>query len=170
MTIRVIDLFSGPGGLGEGFTSLESGKAFRIAVSAEMETSAHATLTLRAFFRSAKLAGDKKALSSYYAFCNSNLAAHPSGSHSKLWAEATSEARQLELGKPECNQQLDCILEQQKLGADDTILIGGPPCQAYSSAGRSRNKGKVGYVPEEDKRHYLYREYLRVLAKTVGAA
>src|SRR5690606_627224 len=35
--------------------------------------------------------------------------------------------------------------------------------QAYSVVGRSRNKGKAGYKPEEDHRHFLYREYLNVL-------
>ncbi len=36
--------------------------------------------------------------------------------------------------------------------------------------GRARAKGKVGYVPEEDKRHYLFREYIRVLDKLRPAA
>lgn len=43
------------------------------------------------------------------------------------------------------------------------LVIGGPPCQAYSVVGRSRNKGKAGYKPEEDHRHFLYKEYLNVL-------
>ncbi|WP_405233154.1 DNA cytosine methyltransferase [Lentisalinibacter salinarum] len=43
------------------------------------------------------------------------------------------------------------------------IVIGGPPCQAYSLVGRARNQGVAGYRPEEDERHFLYREYLRVL-------
>ena len=53
---------------------------------------------------------------------------------------------------------------------DDTILIGGPPCQAYSLVGRARSRGKVGYVPEEDERHYLFREYIRVLDELRPAA
>jgi DNA (cytosine-5)-methyltransferase 1 len=164
--MRVIDLFSGPGGLGEGFASLDNGSAFQIAVSAEMETSAHRTLTLRAFFRLALRSGDDKALLAYYAFCNSSEAPHPSIVQSKLWEMARDEARQLELGTGASDKLLDQIIQDKKLGGDDTILIGGPPCQAYSHAGRARNKGKVDYVPEMDKRHYLYREYLRVLAKT----
>jgi DNA (cytosine-5)-methyltransferase 1 len=49
-------------------------------------------------------------------------------------------------------------------GSDHWILIGGPPCQAYSLVGRSRNKNKPNYVPEEDKRQRLYLEYIQVLA------
>ena len=42
--IQIVDLFAGSGGLGEGFSSVENGKAFKIIVSAEMEYSAHQTL------------------------------------------------------------------------------------------------------------------------------
>ncbi len=46
----------------------------------------------------------------------------------------------------------------------DFVLIGGPPCQAYSLVGRSRNKGVKGYVAEKDIRQKLYVEYLQILA------
>ena len=49
--IQVVDLFAGPGGLGEGFSSLQDGKVFQIAVSAEKDPIAHQTLLLRAFYR-----------------------------------------------------------------------------------------------------------------------
>ena len=45
------------------------------------------------------------------------------------------------------------------------VLIGGPPCQAYSIAGRSRNRSVLGYKAERDHRSYLYREYLKVISK-----
>src|SRR6266480_6753068 len=54
MPIPVIDLFAGPGGLGEGFSSLPNAKgerAFKIRLSIEMDEHAHRTLELRAFFR-----------------------------------------------------------------------------------------------------------------------
>ena len=50
--IKIIDLFSGPGGLGEGFSALkddDGNSSFKIAISIEKEKSAHRTLKLRAF-------------------------------------------------------------------------------------------------------------------------
>ncbi|MCZ7655505.1 MAG: DNA cytosine methyltransferase [Rhodocyclaceae bacterium] len=44
-----------------------------------------------------------------------------------------------------------------------SVLIGGPPCQAYSLVGRARNKGNKDYRAEDDHRHFLYQEYLGVI-------
>lgn len=163
MTYQIIDLFAGPGGLGEGFSALNDGSTFSIAVSAEMESSAHKTLTLRSFFR--RIKGDANALNAYYDFCNSALARHPAELFPAAWAHATNEARQLTLGTAAHNAELDKIIDEKNLSGEKTVLIGGPPCQAYSLVGRSRNMGKLDYVAENDHRHYLYREYLRILHK-----
>jgi len=48
--IPVVDIFAGPGGLGEGFSALRDSideRVFRIALSIEMDSSAHRTLVLR---------------------------------------------------------------------------------------------------------------------------
>ncbi|MDP3077139.1 DNA cytosine methyltransferase, partial [Bradyrhizobium sp.] len=44
-----------------------------------------------------------------------------------------------------------------------SVLIGGPPCQAYSLVGRARNRGIKGYNARNDLRHFLYREYIEVI-------
>ena len=52
--IPVVDLFAGPGGLGEGFSALgrPAGRPrFAIRLSIEKDPVAHQTLQLRAFFR-----------------------------------------------------------------------------------------------------------------------
>lgn len=160
MAIEIVDLFAGPGGLGEGFSSFSGGKAFKILVSAEMESSAHATLRLRSFFRAIR--NDVSALTQYYAFCNGE-AAHPYCEASmKAWIEAGEEARQLKLGSPTDNTILDTVLDA-KLNKRTWVLIGGPPCQAYSLVGRSRNTGTPTYVAADDHRHYLYKEYIRII-------
>lgn len=170
MTFRLIDLFAGPGGLGEGFASINNGSSFKIAVSAEMEASAHRTLTLRSLFRNIKKNGDEKALQLYYDYCNTNTAQHPELSLKTAWKSASKEARQLTLGSPEGNEELDNILRSEKLHGNGIVVIGGPPCQAYSLIGRAKNSGTLGYVAEKDHRHYLYKEYLRILDKTEPVA
>ncbi len=51
--IPVVDIFAGPGGLGEGFGRCRVGgkRAFRSVLSIEKAAAAHRTLTLRAFYR-----------------------------------------------------------------------------------------------------------------------
>jgi DNA (cytosine-5)-methyltransferase 1 len=169
MSYKVIDLFAGPGGLGEGFASLSGGDAFEIVVSAEMEESAHKTLTLRSYFRHAKRGQDRKALDAYYEFCSSSSAPHPKDVAPSLWAKAASEARQITLGSQAGNEELDELIAAAKLTSDKTVVIGGPPCQAYSLVGRARNLGKANYKAEDDHRHFLYKEYLRILQKVSPA-
>lgn len=162
--IPIVDLFAGPGGLGEGFSSVE-GDPFSIIVSAEMTTPARNTLHLRAFYRLLKRRGGD-ALDSYYDYCNGKANRPYDDANKDAWEEAGREARQLELGEADDNKELDECISEQNLGPDAPwVLIGGPPCQAYSLVGRARNRGKVEYRPEDDHRHFLYKEYLRIIQK-----
>lgn len=163
-TIPIVDLFAGPGGLGEGFSSIE-GDPFRIIVSAEMNSSARATLRLRAFYRLLKRRGGN-ALDSYYSYCNGESDIAFDDTNRDAWDESGDEARQIELGTPKGNDELDARIGLHKLGPDTSwVLIGGPPCQAYSIVGRARNRGKAEYRAEDDHRHFLYKEYLRIIEK-----
>lgn len=165
--IQVVDLFAGPGGLGEGFSSFtdSQGEAFEIKVSAEMESSARSTLRLRAFYRYLKR-HQKEDLEEYYSFCETADATPPYSSKTEnAWRHAEQEAQLLELGTPEGNDRLDKILKSRLDESKPWVLIGGPPCQAYSIVGRARNRGKQNYKAEDDHRHFLYREYLRIIQK-----
>ena len=171
-TFGVVDLFAGPGGLGEGFASLvEDGHTpFRIGISVEKEASAHRTLTLRAFLREYRARyGD---LPRKFVDFHAGRTPEPDWSEvdADVWRHAVGEARALELGSSAATTEIDGAIKTLKAKYDDTIVIGGPPCQAYSLVGRVRSRGKVGYVPEEDARHYLFREYIRVLDKLRPAA
>ena len=57
-------------------------------------------------------------------------------------------------------QRIDDVIGKQ----ESWVLIGGPPCQAYSLAGRSRNLGNPEYDASKDVRQRLYVEYLQILA------
>lgn len=162
--IPIVDLFAGPGGLGEGFSSATS-DPFRIIVSAEMNTAARKTLRLRAFYRLLKRRGGDS-LASYYRYVNGESSVEYDSTNEDLWRAAGEEARQLVLGNETDNAELDQRITAQNIdGKIPWVLIGGPPCQAYSLVGRSRNRGKTEYKAEEDHRHFLYKEYLRVIRK-----
>jgi len=163
MPIPVIDLFSGPGGLGEGFSGLNDGASFSIAVSAEMNPSAHSTLLLRSYFR--RVRHEEKDARAYFDFCNGKTSSAWNEITKSAWDEAGKEVQRLTLGNSQHNADLDRLLSARIANGNDCVLIGGPPCQAYSLVGRSRNKGKENYRPEDDHRHFLYREYLRILKR-----
>jgi DNA (cytosine-5)-methyltransferase 1 len=165
-SIGVVDIFAGPGGLGEGFSSFVPPggyrSAFKILVSAEKEVNAHRTLTLRAFFRRFGSASDVP--EDYYRIVRGEMSiADLRGANAREWQEAEKEALLLELG-PE-SARLHAEIATRVKRDEPWVLVGGPPCQAYSLVGRARNKGKLDYVPEEDHRHFLYREYLQILSK-----
>lgn len=160
--IQIVDLFAGPGGLGEGFASAGNGKLFEIIVSAEMDPIARNTLKLRAFFRLLKHRNPER-LMDYYNFCNGTTSEPFTDASLAEWKDADAEARCITLGTKEGNSELDEILAGRLDASRPWLLIGGPPCQAYSLVGRSRNKGKTNYSPEGDHRHFLYKEYLRII-------
>jgi len=184
-TVHVIDIFSGPGGLSEGFSrfgeddwglklapELERRSwvdphdiEFRIGLSIEKDEVAHKTLTLRAFVRQFAPGQLPK---EYYDFLSGKLKlaqlyeVYPA--EAKV---AAQEAWNFTLAKNEKsrNQVDERIVDALADAGDDWCLLGGPPCQAYSLVGRARNKGIKDYDPEEDERHFLYQEYLRIVAK-----
>jgi DNA (cytosine-5)-methyltransferase 1 len=162
--IPVIDLFAGPGGLGEGFSAFRAGRAnvFKIALSIEKDRMARETLRLRSFFRQFP----NRAPDDYYQYLRGMLSIEELYlRHPEEVARADREAWTAELGRPEKYpiSLIDERIERALDGASKWVLIGGPPCQAYSIAGRSRMK----LDPEKynkDHRHFLYQEYLRIIA------
>jgi len=168
----IVDLFAGPGGLGEGFSCLkvDDHTPFHIGISVEKEASAHRTLRLRAFLREHQ--AQQGTLPQAFVDFHAGLVGEPDWHEvdAHAWAQAEAEARCVELGTEDAAKAIDAAFPALRRDYDDTILIGGPPCQAYSLVGRARSKGKVGYVPEEDERHYLFREYISVLDRLRPAA
>lgn len=164
--IPVIDLFAGPGGLAEGFSSFfyNDKNVFKVCLSIEKDLYAHSTLELRSFFRQFPL---NQAPDEYYAYLRKEIFRAELFDKFPLEAQAAkNEALHAELGSDDFPAEIidDKIIKA--LGDSKTwVLIGGPPCQAYSTVGRSRNKGIEGYVPEKDNRHFLYKEYLRIISR-----
>lgn len=160
MPFPIIDLFAGPGGLAEGFSSLtdDAGeRVFKIKLSIEKDTHAHQTLTLRSFVRQFPF---KRLPVEYYQFLKGEIGlVDLYNSYPEEYKEARNEAWMATLGEtPET--EIDHRIKNSLNGEKNWVLIGGPPCQAYSLAGRSR----VGGISEGDHRVHLYKEYLRIIA------
>ena len=168
--MAIVDLFSGPGGLGEGFSAARdkvSGRRYQIEISIEKEASAHKTLRLRAFLRRFS-----EFPAEYYAWLAGKITEpHWHKLYPLEWEAAESEALCLELGTPEAARILgERITAIRAEHGGRTLLIGGPPCQAYSLVGRARNVGKAGYKADLDHRNFLYDEYVNVLTALLPAA
>ena len=167
MKVGVIDLFAGPGGLGEGFSSFkhdEEQSPYQIALSIEKDPIARKTLMLRSFFRQFETG---KCPEDFYSYLRKDISRE---SLFEAWPEQSAnadlEAWQVELGKEphwRVKGRVAHALSQFQ-ERDRWALIGGPPCQAYSMVGRSRMKTVDAEKFEADERHFLYREYLRIIA------
>lgn len=159
---KVVDLFAGPGGLGEGFASSVDEKGcsrFTSVVSIERDEFSHQTLLLRHFIRQFP---ESEVPDDYYAFLAGDI------SRDQLYRRypaahrhAASSALQISLGS-ESHAQVQEIIRERIGGSRRWALVGGPPCQAYSLVGRSRMMGRSDF--EKDERHTLYLEYLRIIA------
>jgi DNA (cytosine-5)-methyltransferase 1 len=169
--IPIIDIFAGPGGLGEGFSSLlndNDERIFKIRLSIEKDPHAHQTLKLRSFFRefnSGQVPDD------YYSFVRGEITLNELYErYPEQAAAADIEACCGTLGEPDekdnnalTNEEVDNKIEAALEGQTNWVLIGGPPCQAYSLVGRSRRQEKI-LDEAKDKRVGLYKEYLRIIA------
>ena len=178
-TIPVVDIFAGPGGLGEGFAKA----GFNIALSIEKDPVACNTLRIRKFFH---LISSNKHQGNYFRFLKGEIDLEQLKSKSSdYWNKAEVSVLEAELGNPEHEKKICKAIETVINQSGEFILLGGPPCQAYSIAGRSRSLGvgQTRYVEEKDvkrtreeikkeraklfyadKRHHLYLEYIKILA------
>lgn len=175
--LPVVDIFAGPGGLGEGFTQA----GFDILLSAEMDPVACDTLRVRKFFHQFR---ESCVPEEYYKYIRGEVGIDVLKKRfPKEWANATNAVANVELGTSHGNSVFNRMLDQKLESKDDFILIGGPPCQAYSIAGRSRmlGVGKKALNDEskekkeiseqlanefyKDKRHTLYYEYVKILCR-----
>jgi DNA (cytosine-5)-methyltransferase 1 len=195
--IPIIDLFAGPGGLGEGFSNyveVDGNHPFKIGLSIEKDPFAQQTLSLRAFYRWF-VYNNLNVPKEYYDYLSSSYIARDVlfKKYPDAAIAAEREAQQITLGDtpPELvDKKIKAVIG----GQSKWLLIGGPPCQAYSLVGRSRILGQkknilladldlggmnVTQLFEQhniakdralkdfstDARHTLYREYLRIIAK-----
>lgn len=149
--MNCIDLFSGAGGLTEGFVRA----GYNIIAHIEKEYPASLTLKTRIAYHYLK--GNNQ-LDLYYSYINGEISREELYSYipEKFLDSVINE----EINDDTLNEiykKIDVLKGEQNID----IIIGGPPCQAYSLVGRARSKTKmVG-----DSRKYLYKHYLKFLEK-----
>jgi len=121
---------------------------------------AHRTLELRAFFREFPVG---KVTPDYYTYLAGKISREELfDQHPMEVKKARKEAWLATLGEvsdDEVDKRIASALGTHK---EKWVLIGGPPCQAYSLVGRSRRMNDPKF--ESDEKHFLYKEYLRILA------
>lgn len=159
--IPVVDLFAGPGGLGEGFSSVtdDSGRSvYKVALSVECDKYAHQTLRLRSFYREFD---NSEVPKRYFDYVRNTVSLDDLKKHNEQqWSAAEGIAVHAALGEinPDViDKKIEASIREHE---HEWVLIGGPPCQAYSLVGRAKTGKKAN---QKDKRHFLYREYLRIL-------
>ena len=161
--VPVIDLFAGPGGLGEGFESFcdHNDHYFKICLSIEKDPCACKTLRLRAFYRNLAHVSLPE-LYDYYRRPEEEKFKEIVKKYQHEWEAAENTARQHELSV-ENREATRSMISKRLNNAQKWVLVGGPPCQAYSLVGRARRTNETRKKFESDHRHTLYEEYLDIL-------
>lgn len=143
--LTFLDVFAGGGGLSEGF--IRAG--FSPVAHVEIDKAACFTLRTRAVYHWLK-SQDK--LHYYFKYL------HGVVPRAELYEVAPKVEIASVINEEICGKTLPGIFGKiDKLldGRSLDLIIGGPPCQAYSLVGRSRDKNKM----RGDKRNYLFRYY-----------
>ena len=163
--IGIVDVFAGCGGLSEGFSRLNRNGTFPfdVRLHIEKEKAPIRTLHLRTFYHQFR---ESETPDSYYAYVRGQIDREDLfRNHPAEASEAERRCLQVELGNPETDAEMvNQRIREAIRETGDWVLIGGPPCQAYSVIGRSRNQGKADYDLSTDHRTLLYKEYLSIIA------
>lgn len=148
--MNYIDLFAGAGGLSEGFNNA----GFSPIVHVEMDLAACFTLKTRA---------------AYHYFKDINIDVYNTYlegciNRDDLYKDLPNEILNSIINLPigaEFNEVIHRRIKKQLQNQEVDLIIGGPPCQAYSLVGRARSQNGM----EGDPRNFLYVQYAQYLEK-----
>lgn len=149
--MNYIDLFAGAGGLSEGF--LRAG--FNPISHIEMNPNACDTLKTRAAYYHLK-SEDKNEV--YLDYLKGEI------TRDELWKSVPESIINSVINKEISDKTIDGIFERVdtcKGNKEVDLVVGGPPCQAYSIVGRARDPNNM----ENDPRNFLYKLYVKFLER-----
>jgi len=147
--MNFIDLFSGAGGLSEGF--IRAG--FNPIAHVEIDKAACNTMLTRVAYHYLKKTDN---LQPYIDYLRNMIP------RDELYSLLPANLRESVINIPIDEDNNRMIFKRiDSLRGKQTInmIIGGPPCQAYSVAGRSRDENRM----HGDPRNYLFMEYAKFL-------
>jgi len=150
--LNYIDLFAGAGGLSEGFVRA----GFNPIAHVEMNKDACDTIKTRTAYHWLKENGK---VQEYYDYLKSE-----NKNKEELWKKVPENLINSVINKEISNKTVPDIFNSidNELGNKQVdLIIGGPPCQAYSIVGRARDPKNM----EEDPRNHLYKHYVKFLKK-----
>lgn len=151
--MNIIDLFSGAGGLTEGFIK----NSFNVIAHVEKDSNACRTLETRMAYQVLK---EKNMTSIYIDYINKKIDRESFINSAVDLGMNSEEIICAEINKETIPNVFEKINSFKK-NSEIFGIIGGPPCQAYSTIGRSRNSSKK----DKDERIYLYKLYIEFLVE-----
>lgn len=152
-----IDLFAGAGGLSEGFVQA----GFDPIAHIEMNPFAAKTLETRSAYYYLKSSDE---LDIYQAYLKGKISREELLDHvPQDLITATICETMSDDTLPSLFKRIDKIIDDRGIQKVD-VVIGGPPCQAYSLVGRAQSS-HMGTPMSEDPRNGLYKLYVRFLKK-----
>ena len=149
--LKFVDLFAGGGGLSEGFIQ----EGYEPVAHVEADVAACNTLRTRMAYHWLVEAGREDLYGDYLT---------GGISRDELYAEVPRQVVRSVINdkiRPDTLDRIYCKIDSLLEGRKLDLLVGGPPCQAYSIIGRSRDPDSM----VEDKRNYLYECYASFLGK-----
>lgn len=149
--MRYIDLFAGAGGFSEGFKRA----GFEPVAFVEADTAACFTLKTRLSYHYLK---ENNKLDIYIKYLKGEISRDLL--YSVIPSHILESVINLFIGN-ENNSKIFQIVEKLIGKKDIDVIVGGPPCQAYSLIGRARDRNGM----QKDPRNYLYVQYGRFLKK-----
>jgi DNA (cytosine-5)-methyltransferase 1 len=151
MAFKFIDLFAGAGGLTEGFQRV----GFEPIAHVEVDKWACRTLETRAGYYYLEAKGK---ITNYLDYISGKIY------RADFLADVPDEILNSVINVDISESSLDSIFDRIDSRMDSSkvdVIIGGPPCQAYSLVGRSRDPRRM----KGDKRNFLYKFYAEFLKK-----